>query len=73
MENIIIGERLKEVREARKMTQEELSNRVGITRASISAFENGLKFPSVQTVEQLSRELNIPMAYLQNDTQHPKT
>ena len=67
MENIIIGERLKEVREARKMTQEELSRRIGITRASISAFEKGLKFPSIQTVDQLSKELKIPMAYLQNE------
>jgi Zn-dependent peptidase ImmA (M78 family)/DNA-binding XRE family transcriptional regulator len=66
MEKIIIGERLKEVREARKMTQEELSQRISITRSSISAFEKGFKFPSIQTVEQLSKELNIPMAYLQN-------
>jgi Zn-dependent peptidase ImmA (M78 family)/DNA-binding XRE family transcriptional regulator len=67
MENIIIGERLKEVREARKMTQEELSQKVGITRSSISAFEKGFKFPSIQTVEKLSKELKIPMAYLQNE------
>ena len=67
MERIIIGERLKEVREARKMTQEELSQRLGITRSSISAFEKGFKFPSIQTVEQLSKELNIPMAYFQNE------
>jgi transcriptional regulator with XRE-family HTH domain len=66
MEKIIIGERLKEVREARKMTQEELSQRISITRSSISAFEKGFKYPSIQTVEQLSKELNIPMAYLQN-------
>jgi Zn-dependent peptidase ImmA (M78 family)/DNA-binding XRE family transcriptional regulator len=67
MENIIIGERLKEVREVRKMTQEELSQKIGITRASISAFEKGFKFPSIQTVEKLSKELKIPMAYLQNE------
>ena len=67
MENIIIGERLKEVREARKITQVELSRKIGITRSSISAFENGIKFPSIQTVEKLSKELKIPMAYLQNE------
>jgi Zn-dependent peptidase ImmA (M78 family)/transcriptional regulator with XRE-family HTH domain len=67
MEKIIIGERLKEVREARKLTQEELAQRIDITRASISAFEKGLKYPSVRTVEQLSWELKIPIAYLQNE------
>jgi DNA mismatch endonuclease Vsr len=67
MKNSIIGERLKEAREARKMTQEELSSRIGITRASISAFEKGLKYPSVTTVVSLANELGIPMSYLQND------
>jgi Zn-dependent peptidase ImmA (M78 family)/transcriptional regulator with XRE-family HTH domain len=63
----IIGKRLKEAREARKMTQAELSSRIGITRASISAFENGLKYPSVKTVVGLANELRIPIAYLQNE------
>jgi Zn-dependent peptidase ImmA (M78 family)/DNA-binding XRE family transcriptional regulator len=72
MEKIIIGERLKEVREARIMTQEELAQRIGITRASISAFEKGFKFPSIQTVSLLSKELKIPMAYLQN-TRPPRS
>jgi Zn-dependent peptidase ImmA (M78 family)/DNA-binding XRE family transcriptional regulator len=67
MDNIIIGERLKEAREARKMTQEELSQRIDITRSSISAFEKGFKFPAIHTVEKLSKELKIPMAYLQNE------
>jgi Zn-dependent peptidase ImmA (M78 family)/DNA-binding XRE family transcriptional regulator len=67
MEKIIIGERLKEVREARKMTQEELAQKIDITRASISAYEKGLKYPSVGIVTQLSKELNIPMSYLQNE------
>jgi len=48
------------------MTQEELSRRVGITRSSVSAFENALKFPGIKTVMQLAAELEIPVAYLQN-------
>lgn len=67
MDRIFIGERLKEAREARKMTQEELSRKIGITRASISAFEKEIKSPSIQTVAQLSEELKIPMPYLQNE------
>jgi Zn-dependent peptidase ImmA (M78 family)/DNA-binding XRE family transcriptional regulator len=67
MKNSIIGKRLKEVREARKMTQQELASRIGITRSSISAFENGLRNPSFQTFVSLAKELRIPMAYLQNE------
>jgi Zn-dependent peptidase ImmA (M78 family)/transcriptional regulator with XRE-family HTH domain len=67
MKNSIIGERLKEAREARNMTQADLSGRIGITRSSISAFERGLKYPSVKTVEGLAKVLQIPIAYLQHD------
>ena len=33
--------RIKEIREAKKMTQEELENKSGISRQTISAIENG--------------------------------
>jgi len=70
MSDIIIGERLREAREARKMTQEDLARRVGITRASISAFEKSLKSPGIRTAAQIAGELEIPLAYMQNGRPH---
>lgn len=37
-----MGYRIKEVREARRMSQEELSKKSGVSRGTISALENGL-------------------------------
>lgn len=36
-----MGYRLKEVREEKKMTQEELAEKSGVSRGTISAIENG--------------------------------
>ena len=36
-----MGYRLKEVREERKMTQDELAEKSGVSRGTISAIENG--------------------------------
>ena len=36
-----MGNKLKEAREAMKMTQEELSEKSGVSRATISGLENG--------------------------------
>lgn len=38
-----MGYRIKEVREARRMSQEELSKKSGVSRTTISALENGLE------------------------------
>jgi len=36
-----MGYKIKEVREAKKMTQEELASKSGVSRGTISALENG--------------------------------
>lgn len=37
-----MGYRIRELREAMKMTQEELADKSGVSRGTISALENGL-------------------------------
>ena len=36
-----MGYKIKEIREAKKMTQEELAEKSGVSRGTISALENG--------------------------------
>ena len=36
-----MGYRIREIREAKKMSQEELSEKSGVSRGTISALENG--------------------------------
>ena len=37
-----MGYKIKEIREAQKMTQEELAEKSGVSRGTISALENGI-------------------------------
>ena len=54
-----MGYRVKEVREARKMTQEEMEKKSGVSRQTISAIENG-KGGSVKigTLSALARAMD---------------
>ena len=55
-----MGYKIKEVREARKMTQEELADKSGASRGTISALENGsIRTTTTKTLVRLSRALGV--------------
>ena len=49
---------LKELREAKNMTQTELAERLGVTQGVISQWENGLTSPKLCMVKQIIAELD---------------
>lgn len=54
-----MGYKIKEAREAMKMTQAELSKKSGISRGTISALENGTaRATSSKTLIKIARALN---------------
>lgn len=61
---IFLGEKLKELRLERKMTQEQLASRLGLVKGSISAYEQGTKYPSLEVLANLCRTLNVSADYL---------
>jgi transcriptional regulator with XRE-family HTH domain len=56
-----IGRRLRALREARHLTQEEVRKRTGMLRPHISRLENGHTVPSVRTLERMARALEVPI------------
>lgn len=64
MDNMI-GNKIKSLRKQRGMTQEELGNKIGVTKATINKYETGvvvnLRRP---VIEQLARALDTTPAYL---------
>jgi transcriptional regulator with XRE-family HTH domain len=58
---MIIGERLRELREANKFSQGEIEKRTGCLRCYTSRVENGHTVPSVETLEKYARALEVPM------------
>jgi transcriptional regulator with XRE-family HTH domain len=61
---MLIGERLKELRERKNFSQGEIEKRTGLLRCYLSRVKNGHTVPSIETLEKLARALEIPMYQL---------
>ena len=59
-----IGERLKRYRTEKKMTQEEVAYRAGVTVTSVSRWENGVREPTFRDVEKIAAALGVTMEEL---------
>ena len=53
------GKRLKALRYKKHMTQADLSDRLGVTKSVISAYENGVRMPSYDILIQISRIFHV--------------
>ena len=54
-----VFEILKTLREKNNLTQEEMANRVNITRQAVSRWETGETQPNPEMLKVLSREFNV--------------
>ena len=61
---MIIGTRLRKLREERKLSQGDIEKRTGLLRCYISRVENGHTVPSLETLERLASALEIPLYQL---------
>ena len=68
---MIIGERLRVLREEKNFSQGEVEKRTGLLRCYISRVENGHTVPAVETLEKFARALEIPMYQLFYDGEAP--
>jgi transcriptional regulator with XRE-family HTH domain len=68
---MVIGDRLRELREGKKMSQGDIEKRTGLLRCYISRVENGHTVPAIETLEKLARALEIPMYQLFYDGDKP--
>lgn len=57
-----VGTRLRQLREAADITQEELGRRSNVTAKFISEVENGHTNPSIGIIGRLSAGLNLPLS-----------
>lgn len=58
---MIVGERLKAVRESKQLSQGDIEHKTGLLRCYISRVENGHTVPSVETLQKLCAAMEIPM------------
>jgi len=68
---MIIGERLRVLREQKKMSQGDIEKRTGLLRCYLSRVENGHTVPAIETLEKLARALEMPLYQLLYDGEQP--
>ena len=61
---MMIGERLRSLREEKKISQGVIENRTGLLRAYVSRVENGHTVPAIETLEKFARALEVPIYHL---------
>ncbi len=59
-----LGKKLHDLRKSQSMSQERLSLAAKVDRSYISEIENGLRNPSLQTLEKLAKALNAKVSDL---------
>ena len=68
---MIIGDRLRALREEKKLSQLDMEKRTGLHRCYVSRVENGHTIPAIETLEKMARALELPMYQLFYDGEGP--
>lgn len=61
---MLIGDRLRALREAKKLSQGDIERGSGLLRCYVSRVENGHTVPAIETLEKWAQALGIPMYQL---------
>ncbi len=70
-ERAFLGERLRQARERRGLSQAELARRIGAGVNQVPRYENGQAEPSPMLLKRLARSLEITSDYLLGLADHP--
>jgi transcriptional regulator with XRE-family HTH domain len=70
---MFIAERLKALREHKKMSQGDIEKRTGLLRCYISRVENGHTVPAIETLEKMARAMEVPLYQIFYDGEKPPT
>ena len=64
MDNYVTGAVIKKLRENKKMTQEELAQKIFVTSKAVSKWETGKGFPDIGLLESLGKALDVSVIEL---------
>jgi transcriptional regulator with XRE-family HTH domain len=68
---MIIGDRIRALRETKELSQGDIEKRTGLLRCYISRVENGHTVPAIETIEKIARALEVPLYQLFYDGEEP--
>ena len=62
-----VSEKLRELRKKSGMTQEQVAQKIGLTRQAISSYESGRTEPGLDILKELSRVYDVEISELLSD------
>jgi transcriptional regulator with XRE-family HTH domain len=68
---MLIGQKLREIREAKNLSQVEIAAATGLVQPYVSRVENGHTIPGVETLEKWASALRIPLYQILYDGEEP--
>jgi transcriptional regulator with XRE-family HTH domain len=68
---MLIGDRLRVLREDKKLSQGDVEKRTGLLRCYISRVENGHTVPAIETLEKMARAFEVPLYQLFYEGEEP--
>jgi transcriptional regulator with XRE-family HTH domain len=67
----MLSERLKEQRHKHKLTQQQVADKIGITRPAYTAYESGKRQPDYDLLKQLAGMFDVSVDYLIGKSDKP--
>ena len=64
------GDKLKAMRTARALSQEQLAKRLNVTKSMISAYENSVRLPSYDVLTKIALFFSVSFDYLFGTNEH---
>ena len=58
---MVIGDRLRQLRESKHLSQGDIEKRTGLLRCYVSRVENGHTVPNIETLEKLAAAFDVPL------------
>ena len=68
---MLIGQRLRDIREAKNLSQGDIEKSTGLLRCYVSRVENGHTVPSLETLEKWARALSMPLYQVMHEGEEP--
>ena len=68
LEYVPFGDRLREIRKERNMSQDEFAQLLGTSKQVLSRYESGQRAPKITLVQAFAQKLNVSTDYLLGDS-----
>ena len=63
-EYVMINEKIKLLREKKDWTQQELADKLGVSKSSVSQWENGMKEPRMGMIQKIADLFNVTKSFI---------